>query len=49
LSPGRGQEFFSSPRPDRLWGPPTSYTMGTRDSFPVGKSAVTWSWPLTSI
>jgi len=28
---------------------PASYPMGTRDSFPGGKVAGTWSWPLTSI
>jgi hypothetical protein len=28
---------------------PTSYPMGTRDSFPGGKVAGAWSWPLTSI
>jgi hypothetical protein len=26
-----------------------SYTMGTRGSFPGGKVAGAWSWPLTSI
>jgi hypothetical protein len=28
---------------------PASYQMGTRGSFPGGKEAGTWSWPLTSI
>jgi hypothetical protein len=28
---------------------PASYPMGTRGSFPGGKSAGPWSWPLTSI
>jgi hypothetical protein len=28
---------------------PTSYPMGTRGSFPGGKAAGAWSWPLTSI
>jgi len=28
---------------------PASYPMGTRGSFPGGKAAGTWSWPLTSI
>jgi len=33
-----GWEFFSSPpRPDRLWGYPASYPMGTRGSLPGGK------------
>jgi hypothetical protein len=27
---------------------PTSYPMGTRGSFPGGKAAGAWSWPLTS-
>jgi hypothetical protein len=28
---------------------PASYPMGTRGSFPGGKAAAAWSWPLTSI
>jgi hypothetical protein len=28
---------------------PASYPMSTRGSFPVGKAAGAWSWPLTSI
>jgi hypothetical protein len=28
---------------------PASYPMGTGSSFPVGKAAGAWSWPLTSI
>jgi hypothetical protein len=28
---------------------PTSYPMGSRGSFPGGKAAGAWSWPLTSI
>jgi len=28
---------------------PASYPMGSRSSFPVGKAAGTWSWPITSI
>jgi hypothetical protein len=28
---------------------PASYPMGTRGSFPEGKTAGAWSWPLTSI
>jgi hypothetical protein len=28
---------------------PVSYLMGTRGSFPGGKAAGAWSWPLTSI
>jgi hypothetical protein len=33
-SPGRGWEFFSlPPRPDRLWGHPDTYPIGTKGSF----------------
>jgi hypothetical protein len=28
---------------------PAPYTVGTRGSFPGGKAASAWSWPLTSI
>jgi hypothetical protein len=28
---------------------PASYPTGTRGSFPGGKAAGAWSWPLTSI
>jgi len=28
---------------------PASYSMGTRGSFPGGKEAGAWRWPLTSI
>jgi hypothetical protein len=28
---------------------PASYAMGKRGSFPGGKAAVAWSWPLISI
>jgi hypothetical protein len=32
---GRAKLFFSAPqRPERLWGPPLSYQMGTGCSFP---------------
>jgi len=36
---------------ERLWGPPSLLypPLGMRGSFPVGKGAVAWSWPLTSI
>jgi hypothetical protein len=44
-----GSRIFSFPcRPDRLWVHPTSYLMGTGGSFPGGKAAEAWSWPLTS-
>jgi hypothetical protein len=41
----QGRDFLSSPPPpDRLWGPPASYPMGTG-----GKATRAWSWPPTSI
>jgi hypothetical protein len=40
--------FFSPNRPDRLWGPPNLLFNGYRGSFPGGKAAGAWSWPLTS-
>jgi hypothetical protein len=44
-----GSRIFSSPhRPDRLWAHQASYQMGTGGSFPGGKAARAWSWPLTS-
>jgi hypothetical protein len=37
---GSGWEFFSSPPyPDRLWGPLSSYAIGTGDSSTGGKAA----------
>jgi hypothetical protein len=40
-SPRRGWEFFSSsPRPDRLWGPPSLPSNGYRGSFPSVKRPV---------
>jgi len=42
--PVGGWEFFaSSLRPDLLWGPHTSYSIGNRGSFPGGKAAGSWS------
>jgi hypothetical protein len=35
--------------PEWLWAHPDSYPMAIRDSFPGGKVAGAWSWPLTSI
>jgi hypothetical protein len=35
-----GARIFFSPRlPDRLWGPPSLYAMGTKGSYPGGKAA----------
>jgi hypothetical protein len=44
---GRGEIFRS--RPDRPWGPPSLLYNGYRISFPGGKAAGVWSWPLTPI
>jgi hypothetical protein len=48
--PGRSKKFFSTPqRPDQLWGPPSLLCNGYQGSFPEGKAAGAWSWPLASI
>jgi hypothetical protein len=44
-----GSSNFSFPRrSDRLWAHPTFYPMIIGDSFPCGKPAGAWGWPLTS-
>jgi hypothetical protein len=41
--------IFSSPRrPGRLWGPPSLLSNGYGGSFPGGKAAGAWRWPLIS-
>jgi hypothetical protein len=49
LITGRGKRFFSSQRPDRLWGTRNFLSNGYRGSFLGGKAAGAWSWPLTSV
>jgi hypothetical protein len=39
--------FYSPHRPDRLQGPPNLLSNSSRGSFPGGKAARAWSWPLT--
>jgi hypothetical protein len=41
--PGRGKIF------SLLWGPPSSYRMGSAGCLPWYKAAGAWSWPLASI
>jgi hypothetical protein len=44
-----GSKILTSPcYPNWLWVRPTSYLVGTGGSFPGGKAAEAWSWPLTS-
>jgi hypothetical protein len=48
--PAGAENFAHHHRVQNGSGPhPTSYPMGTRVSFPRGKAARAWSWPLTSI
>jgi hypothetical protein len=45
----RSWEFFTSPPcPDLLWGPSSLLSDGYQGSFPGGKAAGAWSWPVTS-
>jgi hypothetical protein len=47
-SASRGGKRFSYPKsPDRLWGPLSLLPNAYRGSFPEGKAARAWSWPLT--
>jgi hypothetical protein len=49
-SPGRSWEFSLHYRVQTGSGDhPSSYPLGTRGSFPGGKAAGEWSWPVTSI
>jgi hypothetical protein len=49
-SPVRCWEFFfSPPRPDLLWGPPSLLSSGYWGSSPGGKAVGAWSWSHTSI
>jgi hypothetical protein len=44
-----GWKFFSSPpSPEWSWVPPILLSSGYQGSFPGGKLAWAWSWPLTS-
>jgi hypothetical protein len=44
-----GSKMFTSPcSPDRFWGPPSFLTNGYGGLSPGSKTAVAWSWPLTS-
>jgi hypothetical protein len=47
--PGAGNFSFHRQVQNGSWAHPASYPMGTRCSFPGGKAAGAWSWPLTSI
>jgi hypothetical protein len=40
--------FTSLRRKNRFWIHSASYPMGTAGTFPGGKVAGAWSWPLTS-
>jgi hypothetical protein len=48
-NPGRVKNFLFSTSSRPVLGPTqASYSMGARGSFPGGKAARAWSWPLTS-
>jgi hypothetical protein len=46
---GAGNFFLHHRVQNRSGAHPPSYPVGTRGSFPGGKAAEAWSWPLTSI
>jgi hypothetical protein len=46
-TPSRGETFFISlSHSDWLWGGPAFYSTGTGNTFPGGKVAREWNWPL---
>jgi hypothetical protein len=47
-SRGSSVSIVTRLRPERPGAHPACYPMGTGDSYPEGKAAGTWSWPLTS-
>jgi hypothetical protein len=49
FSAGAGNFYLHHRVQTRSGAHPASYPMGTRGSFPGGKVAGAWSWPLTSI
>jgi hypothetical protein len=48
VSVGSSRILSSPNRPDRLWDTPNLLSNGFWGSFPGGKAAGAWSWPLTS-
>jgi hypothetical protein len=47
--PGRGKIFFCTQCSRLIRGHPSFLPVGTGHTFPWGKAAVAWNWPLTSI
>jgi hypothetical protein len=47
--PARAGNFLHHRVPNGFGAHPVSYPMGTEGSFPGGKAAGAWSWPLLSI